>query len=236
MNNGNSNKSGPAPSGSDFEAERREMIARQIRGRGIKAARVIEAMEAVPRHLFVPPKYIAAAYKDTPLPIGEVQTISQPFMVAAMADALLLEGHERALEVGAGCGYQAAVLSRLAREVIAIEAQPALAAAARERLDWLGYSNVRVERGDGSLGWASGAPYEAILVTAAAPAVPQPLVQQLADGGRLLIPVGPAEHQELFRIVKKGERTTKESLYACRFVPLVGRYGWSDKSSGSTPE
>jgi len=199
----------------NFEAERREMVARQIRGRGIRPAGVIEAMETVSRHLFVPPEY-AAAYTDSPLPIGEGQTISQPFMVAVMAEALALEGSERVLEVGAGSGYQAALLSRLAQEVIAVETQPALAAAVRERMLRLGFANVRIEEGDGTLGWPAGAPYQAILVTVGAPAVPQPLIDQLAEGGRLIIPVGSADHQQLFRIIKSGGRTTQESLYACR--------------------
>jgi protein-L-isoaspartate(D-aspartate) O-methyltransferase len=212
--------------GAGFEAARREMVARQIEKRGIRSPRVLEAMETVPRHLFVPAEGIAAAYADEPLPIGAGQTISQPFMVAAMAEAVLLDPKDRVLEVGAGSGYQAAVLSRLAASVIAVETQPTLAASARERLAALGYANVRIELGDGSLGWPSGAPYEAILVTAAAPAVPAPLIEQLAEGGRLVIPVGSPEQQELFRIVKRNGRTTEESLYACRFVPLRGRYGW----------
>src|SRR5271168_179907 len=221
-----SNGSRGANAGSNFEDARREMVARQIRDRGIHSQRVLDAMESVPRHLFVLPEHVFAAYADEPLPIGEGQTISQPFMVAAMADALSLEGHERVLEVGAGTGYQAAVLSLLAREVIAIETIPELAESARERLARLGYSSVRVEQGDGSLGFSGDAPFDAILVSAAAPAVPQPLVDQLADGGRLVIPVGQTDQQELFRIVKEGNRTTQQKLFACRFVPLVGRFGW----------
>src|ERR1700681_681361 len=151
----------------NFEAARREMVARQIRERGIHSQRVLDAMMDVRRHLFVSRDQASQAYADEPLPIGGGQTISQPFMVAAMAEALALEGSERVLEVGAGCGYQAAVLSLLAREVISIETQPALAARARERLAHLGYLNVRIVEGDGSFGWAAGAPYEAILVTAA---------------------------------------------------------------------
>jgi protein-L-isoaspartate(D-aspartate) O-methyltransferase len=215
-----------ASAGRDFEAERRDMVARQIRDRGIHSARVLEAMQAVPRHLFVPEEWLRAAYADEPLPIGERQTISQPFMVAAMAEALSLEGEERVLEVGCGSGYQAAVLSRLAREVIAVEMQAALAASARERLARLGYANVTVEDGDGSAGWPALAPYDAILVTAAAPEVPKPLIDQLAEGGRLVIPVGGSKHQELLRIVKREGRTIERSLYSCRFVPLLGRYGW----------
>jgi protein-L-isoaspartate(D-aspartate) O-methyltransferase len=216
--------------GAEFEATRRDMVARQIRERGIRSPHVLDAMEAVPRHLFVPLEHIQQAYADEPLPIGEGQTISQPFMVAAMAEALALEGHERVLEVGAGSGYQAAVLSLLANSVIAVEAQGRLAASARELLARLGFANVRVEEGDGSLGWPAGAPYEAILVTAAAPAVPPPLVDQLAEGGRIVIPVGGAQDQDLLRIVKRDGRITRQTLYACRFVPLLGRYGWSRES------
>lgn len=212
-----------------FEDARRQMVARQIEDRGIRSERVLEAMLAVPRHLFVPAEYVHASYADEPLPIGEEQTISQPFMVAAMAEALLLKGSERVLEIGAGSGYQAAVVSLLTREVIAIEAQATLASSARERLARLGYTNVIVEQGDGSQGWAAAAPYDAILVTAAAPSVPPPLVEQLADGGRLVIPVGGAEHQELVRITRQKSGFAQDFLYDCRFVPLVGRYGWQDR-------
>ena len=221
--------------GADFEAERRAMVARQIRKRDIRSPRVLDAMELVPRHLFIPPEHLSSAYQDSPLPIGEGQTISQPYMVAAMADALFLEGTERVLEVGAGSGYQAAVLSRLAREVIAVEAQAALVPATRERLSRLGYSNVRIEEGDGSLGWPSGDPYDAISVTAAAPAIPPPLVEQLAEGGLMVIPVGTLNEQQLVRVIKNNGRngqTTEQTLFACRFVPLIGRYGWPADSLG----
>jgi protein-L-isoaspartate(D-aspartate) O-methyltransferase len=222
--NGNGNRT---PSdGANFEVARRDMVARQIRDRGVRSARVLVAMETVPRHLFVPSERVAEAYADEALPVGDGQTISQPYVVAASAEALTLEGHERVLEVGAGTGYQAAVLSLLARDVTAVESIPALAESARERLARLGYSNVRLEQGDGSLGFPSNAPYDAILVSAAAPAVPQPLVDQLAEGGRLVIPVGQTDHQQLLRIVKEGNRTTEQKLFACRFVPLVGRFGW----------
>jgi protein-L-isoaspartate(D-aspartate) O-methyltransferase len=209
-----------------LELARSDMVERQLRKRDIRSTRVLEAMNSVPRHLFVPPEHIGDAYADTPLPIGVGQTISQPFMVAAMADALLLEGSEKVLEIGAGSGYQAAVLSLLAGQVIAIESQPSLAEAARARLAHLGYNNIRVETGDGSQGWLPDAPYDAILVTAAAPYVPPPLLEQLAEGGRIVIPVGPAKQQELLRLIKREERTTRESLFACRFVPLLGRFGW----------
>jgi protein-L-isoaspartate(D-aspartate) O-methyltransferase len=228
------NGNGSRPADSQFESARREMVERQIRQRGIRSPRVLEAMTSVPRHLFVPPQLAANAYRDEPLPIGEAQTISQPFMVAAMAEALSLEGSEKVLEVGAGSGYQAAVLSLLAREVIAVESQPALAATARERLAHLRYPNVQIVEGDGSLGWPSDAPYEAILVTAAAPAVPPPLIEQLSEGGRLVIPVGSAKDQDLLRVTKIGGKVSQQSLFACRFVPLLGRYGWQQRSKDSS--
>jgi protein-L-isoaspartate(D-aspartate) O-methyltransferase len=212
----------------DFAAARNEMVVRQIRSRGIISARVLDAMAAVPRHEFVPIGALASAYSDEALPIGGGQTISQPFIVAAAADALRLAGGERVLEIGGGCGYQAAVLSLLARDVIAVELQTSLAGACRERLARLGYTNVRVEEGDGSLGWPGGAPYDAILVSAAAPAIPPPLVEQLAEDGRLVIPVGDSERQSMLRIVKRAGGLERESLLACRFVPLLGRHGWPD--------
>jgi protein-L-isoaspartate(D-aspartate) O-methyltransferase len=192
-------ESGTNGSGIDksFDAARHQMVEQQIAKRGVRSPRVLKVMEEVPRHLFVPPAGVRAAYTDEPLPIGEGQTISQPFMVAAMAEALLLEPDDRVLEVGAGSGYQAAVLSRLAKSVIAIEAQATLAASACERLAALGFTNVQLELGDGSLGWSAGAPYNAILVTAAAPRVPPPLLEQLAEGGRLVIPVGSPNHGTL---------------------------------------
>lgn len=201
------------------------MVARQVHDRGVRSARVLAAMETVPRHLFVPPEFAERAYDDEALPTGEGQTISQPYVVGAMLEALSLEGNERVLEVGAGTGYLAAVLSLLAREVIAIEAIPALAESARERLARLGYTNVNVCTGDGSLGFPERAPFDGILVSAAAPAIPQPLVDQLAEDSRLVIPVGPSQYQQLLRVVKANGRTTQEDLFACRFVPLVGRHG-----------
>jgi protein-L-isoaspartate(D-aspartate) O-methyltransferase len=214
----------------EFEFLRRNMVARQIRDRGIRDPRVLSAMLSVPRHAFVPIERISDSYADAPLPIGERQTISQPFMVAAMASALLLKGNERVLEIGAGSGYQAAVLSLLAREVIAIEARTALATTCRERLARLGYSNVDVIEGDGSAGCIAYAPYDAILVSAAAPSIPQPLFDQLREGGRVVAPVGGAESQQVLRVVKCGGEPVREGLYHCRFVPLVGTHGWRDSS------
>jgi protein-L-isoaspartate(D-aspartate) O-methyltransferase len=226
---------GSNPDSAAFQSACRDMVERQLRKRDIRSPRVLEAMSSVPRHLFVPPEHMKDAYTDSPLPIGASQTISQPYMVAAMAEALLLEGSEKVLEIGAGSGYQAAVLSLLAREVIAVESQPLLADAARIRLARLGYNNVRVQTGDGSLGWPPDAPYDAILVTAGAPYVPPPLLEQLAEGGRLVIPVGPAKQQELLRILKREGRTTQESLIACRFVPLLGLFGWPSPSPAGEP-
>lgn len=188
-------------------------------------------MQTVPRHAFVPPEFLAQAYNDQPLSIGEGQTISQPYMVAAMSEALELSGQERVLEIGTGSGYQTAVLSLLAREVFTIETHAPLADMARERLGRLGYRNIQIRVGDGSLGWPEHAPFDAILVTAAAPRVPAPLVEQLGEGGRLLLPVGSAETQQLLRVRCRGGRLSNERLFHCRFVPLVGRYGWSGEQT-----
>lgn len=235
VNAGSADHAGSSADSRALESARSDMVDRQLRKRDIRSPRVLEAMESVPRHLFVSQEHLADAYADTPLPIGVGQTISQPYMVAAMAAALLLEGSEKVLEVGAGSGYQAAVLSLLAREVITIESQPSLAEVARARLAHLGYNNVRVETGDGSQGWPADSPYDAIVVTAAAPYVPPPLLEQLADGGRLVIPVGSAKQQELLRITKREGHSSRESLFACRFVPLLGRFGWPSSDSAQEP-
>jgi protein-L-isoaspartate(D-aspartate) O-methyltransferase len=234
-NKGSNRRPGSGLDSAALESARSDMVEHQLRKRDISSPRVLEAMNSVPRHLFVPPEHIGDSYADTPLPIGAGQTISQPYMVAAMADALLLDGPEKVLEIGAGSGYQAAVLSLLARQVIAVESQPALADAARIRLAKLGYNNIRVETGDGSQGWPPDAPYDAILVTAGAPYIPPPLLEQLVEGGRLVIPVGPAKQQELVRVAKRDGRTPRESLFACRFVPLLGRFGWHGPSPAQGP-
>ena len=203
------------------------MVESQIRKRGVSSPRVLEAMLSVPRHEFVPAESQSDAYADKPLPIGEGQTISQPYMVAAMTEALELTGAERVLEIGAGSGYQAAVLSLLAREVISVESSTPLALAAQERLTDLGYLNVHVHNGDGSSGLPDAALYDAILVTAAAPEIPPVLAAQLRDGGWLVIPVGSRENQELVQARKENGELKSRVLFDCRFVPLLGRYGWS---------
>jgi protein-L-isoaspartate(D-aspartate) O-methyltransferase len=210
----------------EFAAARRAMVEDQVRRRGVASPQVLEAMLSVPRHEFVPAEFQADAYSDKPLPIGEGQTISQPFMVGAMAEALELTGSERVLEVGTGSGYQAAVLSMLALEVISIESHTSLALAAQERLARLGYGNVHVHNGDGSPGFADAGPYDAILITAAAPEIPPLLASQLRDGGRLVIPVGSQENQELLHARKVGDVLHTRALFDCKFVPLLGRYGW----------
>lgn len=210
---------------------RQEMVERQLRRRGIRDERVLAAMLRVPRHEFVSAELAAEAYSDRPLPIGNGQTISQPFMVAAMAEALRLSGGERVLEIGTGCGYQAAVLSLLAREVQTVEMHEDLAHQAVERLRRLDYANVHVHVGDGTLGWPEWAPYEAIIVTAAAPDVPPPLAVQLAEGGHLIVPVGTPDEQRLLYLEKHGGTLTQRALYHCRFVPLVGQYGWKPRGS-----
>jgi protein-L-isoaspartate(D-aspartate) O-methyltransferase len=212
-------------------AQWRQMVEKQIRGRGIRDPRVLAAMLTVPRHAFIPPQFLAEAYNDQPLAIGNGQTISQPFMVASMTEALELSPEDRVLEIGTGSGYQAAVLSVLARAVYTVESLPELGEAARERLARMGYNNVRVRIGDGTLGWPDEAPFDAILVTAAAPLIPPPLTAQLADGGRLVLPVGSVDTQDLLRIRRRGADLITESFYQCRFVPLVGRHGWSARTA-----
>jgi protein-L-isoaspartate(D-aspartate) O-methyltransferase len=208
-------------------AERRRMIDTQIRKRGVTSRRVLEAMAAVPRHEFVPARFRDYAYADKPLPIGEGQTISQPYMVAAMTEALDLLGTEHVLEIGTGSGYQAAMLSLLVSQVITVESHTSLALAAQERLTNLGYANVHVHNGDGSAGFPDAAPYDAILVTAGAPGIPQIFASQLQEGGRLVIPVGGRDNQELVCARKANGGLKSRVLFDCKFVLLLGRYGWS---------
>ena len=214
----------------DFDDMRRRMVERQIAARGITGELVLEAMRKVPRHEFVPAHLRAHAYDDGPLPIGEGQTISQPYIVALMTAALDLAGGERVLEIGTGCGYAAAVLAEIAGEVYTIERVASLADRARQTLGRLGYGNVHVIVGDGTLGWPDGAPYAGIVVTASGPRVPDALKEQLAFGGKLVIPVehgGGFQYLERITRISEGEYETA-SLGGVRFVRLIGAQGWHD--------
>jgi len=213
-----------------YTQERLRMVAEQIQARDIYDERVLEAMRKVPRHRFVPPEHWHLAYADCPLPIGQSQTISQPYIVSLMTELLLLGGNEVILEIGTGSGYQAAILSLLAREVYTIERHQHLATQAAEVLAELGLTNVHVHVGDGSLGWPEHAPYDGVIATAAAPRVPKPLLEQLADGGRLVIPVGGRGGQYLERWLRQGEKFKHEQGVPVAFVPLLGEYGWQETS------
>jgi protein-L-isoaspartate(D-aspartate) O-methyltransferase len=208
-----------------FVEARARMVAEQLERRGIRDRRVLAALGEVPRHLFVDRAHLEAAYDDRPLPIGLGQTISQPFMVARATELAESSAGERALEVGAGCGYQAAVLARLVAEVFAIELVPGLAARAEATLAALGVRNVTVGAFDGSAGWPDHAPFDVIIVSAGAPRVPPLLVAELADGGRLVVPVGPPEEQTLVLVRRVGERYETTYDTKCRYVELLGRYG-----------
>lgn len=204
-----------------FHAARQQMVEGQLRQRDIRDERVLQAMATVPRHLFVPPAWRSQAYDDGPLPIGEEQTISQPYIVAVMTESLRLKGTETVLEIGTGSGYQAAVLSVLAKKVYSIEIIPELAETARERLAALGYKNVEVIVGDGNLGWPQGSPYNVIIVTAAASQIPPVLIEQLAEGGRFVLPLEIGSDQHLLRLQKVEGKITQEDLGLVRFVPLI---------------
>lgn len=213
---------------SSYESQRLRMVREQIMSRGVRDPRVLEAMRQVPRHRFVLAEYEGIAYTDGPLPIGQGQTISQPYIVALMSEMLELEGDETVLEVGTGSGYQAAVLAHLAQTVHTIERHAALAEGAERVLQELGLSNVVVHLGDGTLGLPRYAPYQAIMVTAASPGVPQPLLDQLADGGRLVIPVGGHGSQMLERWRRQGASFDQEQVLPVAFVPLRGAHGWKE--------
>lgn len=212
----------------NLEAKRSQMVEHQIQSRGVEDRLVLGAMRKVPRHLFVPDERAESAYADRPLPIGCGQTISQPYMVAVMTEALGLRGNEKVLEIGTGSGYQAAILAEIAAHVVSLERQPELADGAAQALRALGYVNVEVIVGDGSKGYAQRAPYDGIIVTAGAPDIPPVLVEQLADGGRLVIPVGSSFQQTLIKVTRRGEDHETEKLEGCVFVPLIGEYGWRD--------
>ncbi len=213
-----------------FARERERMVDEQVAARGVTDPRVLAAMRRVPRHLFLEQALRDRAYGDHPLPIGEGQTISQPFIVGKMTELLALTGREKVLEIGTGCGYQAAVLAELAARVCTIERLPRLAGRARETLEMLGYTNVWVRTANGTLGWPDEAPFDRILVTAGGPTVPPPLFEQLAEGGRLVMPVGDASSQvlEIVEKVKGQRRVTRDS--GCVFVKLVGKYAWESGS------
>jgi protein-L-isoaspartate(D-aspartate) O-methyltransferase len=220
-------RSGPdAPGSQRFARERERMVEEQVVARGVTDARVIEAMRRTPRHVFVDEALRDRAYGDHSLPIGEGQTISQPFIVGRMTELLRLGGREKVLEVGTGCGYQAAVLAELAGRVCTMERLPRLATRARETLERLGYRNVWVRAANGTLGWPDEAPFDRILVAAGGPAVPPPLFEQLAEGGRMVMPVGDVASQVL-QVIEKVQgtmRVTGDS--GCAFVKLVGKYAW----------
>jgi len=212
-----------------YKKQRTRMVDSQIRARGIMDRGVIRAMEKVPRHLFIDEGLWDQAYNDNPLPIDARQTISQPYIVALMTEALELKDRDRVLEIGTGSGYQTAILAELADRVYTIERIAALAARARQILDFLNYYKVAIRVGDGTYGWREEAPFEAILVTAGAPHVPKTLVEQLAPGGRLVIPVGSRHSQDLIKVTRSSDDPAdikKENLGGCRFVDLIGEHGW----------
>lgn len=217
-----------SPAGDDafFETARRQMVESQIRARGIRAPRLLAAFLRVPRHEFVPAEFRRRAYQDGPLPIGENQTISQPFMVATMTSAAQIQKGDKILEIGTGSGYQTAILAELAAQVYSVERYPFLLQRARLVLARLGYENIFFKCGDGTLGWQEEAPFNVILVTAGAPEIPDPLVDQLGLGGRLVIPLEEAPGQVLYVIKKTEQGLIKVRGERCSFVPLIGEHGW----------
>lgn len=216
----------------DFSQARDHMVEAQIARRGVRNSKILDAMRSVPRESFVAERFRALSYEDGPIPIAEGQSISQPYIVAAMLEAAELEADDRVLEIGAGSGYAAAILSRIVRKVYAVERQAALSEAARERLRALSYDNVELETGDGSGGWPQAAPFDAIIVSAASPSIPQALKIQLAVGARLVIPVGTMDEQRLIRVTRVDEtQFQQDDLGAVRFVKLIGAGGWDDSET-----
>ncbi|MGB5219069.1 MAG: protein-L-isoaspartate(D-aspartate) O-methyltransferase [Smithella sp.] len=212
-----------------YRKPRLRMVESQIKARGIKDERVLMAMETIPRHLFVDEGLIEQAYNDSPLPIGEHQTISQPYIVALMTEVLELKGRERVLEIGTGSGYQTAILASLADRVFSVERIASLATGARKILDRLNFYNVAIRVGDGSYGWSDEAPFDAIITTAAAPDIPQYLLEQLIPGGRMVLPAGDRDVQTLYKLTRSKENPQeiiREDLGGCRFVSLIGESGW----------
>ena len=212
----------------DFSLARERMVKNQLIPRGIKDEMVLEAMGKIPRHLFIEEALAGEAYNDHPVPIGEKQTISQPYIVALMTETLELKGDENTLEIGTGSGYQTAILAELSSRVYTVERIKSLLVNARKLLAELGYSNILFKAFDGTLGWNEYAPFDAIMVTAGAPSLPGPLMDQLADNGRMIVPVGDRYSQELIKVIRKGSNLKQENLGGCRFVNLIGVHGWPD--------
>ncbi len=212
-----------------YAGQRRKMIEEQLVNRGIKDLAVMEAMSRVPRHLFVNSSLQHRAYGDCPLPIGENQTISQPYIVALMTQTLQLKGEERVLEIGTGSGYQTAIMAELAAQVFTIERVKPIARKSKELLGRLGYANIVFKVFDGTYGWRDQSPFDAILVTASTPEVPSALLEQLSDRGRLIAPVGGKEDQALVVFNKSGDRLVRREIGRCKFVPLIGKFGWPEE-------
>lgn len=213
----------------DFKEIREFMVKTQLIPRGIKDERVLNAMKKVSRHLFVDESLHFMAYEDMALPIGEGQTISQPYMVAIMTELLELKGNEKALEVGTGSGYQAAILAELAKEIYTIERFAALAKRAEERFNSLGYNNIHIRVGDGTIGWSEEAPFDRVIITAGTPKIPDPLIEQLSDGGIIIAPVGERFSQQLLKVKKLKDELLEQYHTPCVFVPLIGAYGWKEE-------
>ncbi len=216
----------------DLSKARQRMVDEQIASRGINDVRLLHALNTVPRHLFVEEALQGQAYNDYPLPIGEKQTISQPYMVAVMTEALALRGDEKVLEIGTGSGYQTAILAELAEWVYSIERLRSLANRARRMLYELHYCNIEIGISDGTQGWKEKAPFQAITVTAGAPDVPQPLLDQLAIGGRLVVPIGDAFSQTLVRVIRTKRGFKRQDMGGCHFVKLIGKFGWQEGQEG----
>ena len=214
----------------DYRLAREKMVKNQLIPRGIMDKGVLQAIRKIHRHLFVEEALAGEAYNDHPLPIGYKQTISQPYIVALMTQALELTGQEKTLEIGTGSGYQTAILAELSDKVYTIERIMGLMAKARHLLNELGYTNIMFKAFDGTIGWKSYSPFHAIIVTAGAPKIPQPLLDQLADGGRMVIPIGDRFSQELIKVTRKKEQYREENLGGCRFVDLIGAHGWKEKT------
>ena len=212
----------------EFPSSRLKMVKEQLITRGIKDQRVLTAMRKIPRHLFVPEALRSKAYGDHPLPIGEGQTISQPYMVAFMVETLELKGTERVLEIGTGSGYQTAVLAELSEKVYSIERIKTLALKARELIEGLGYINILMRIADGSYGWSEDAPFDRIIISAASPTIPEPLLSQLKDKGIMIVPLGTETSQTLVKVIKDGERKRVITLSPCFFVKMIGQHGWKN--------